>query len=117
MKKSAALAIVLKEAGEDIKKLVAVATEAIAALANLETELETAEKMIDEQSKKLEDIVKGNPDYRPEVTTKKGTVRINHAIRDSSGKIISIEKISEDPKLIEDLLKTESSAVTLLTKK
>lgn len=115
LKKSASLAVLLTEAGDDLKKVLAVASEAIAALAQAESDIETAEKVIDEQAIKIDTAIKSNPDYRPEVKIKKGTVRINHPIRTQSG-IISIEKIGEDPKLIEDLLKSESSAVTLLSK-
>lgn len=116
LKKSVTLAAAVIAAGEDLQKVLAVANEAIAALETVETELESAEGIIDEQAAQIDLAVKSNPDYRPDVKIKTGTVRINHAIRNSSGGIVSIEQIAADPKLIAELLKSESSAVTLLSK-
>lgn len=112
---SEVLAVALKNAkGEEA--IIIVANDSIKAVSDLEDQLERSLALIDEQASQLEDVKRSNPNYRPTVEIKEGTFRINHPIRSAAGIVLSIAEIAENPKLVAELAKSASTAVTKLTK-
>ncbi|WP_343524378.1 hypothetical protein [Pedobacter sp.] len=100
--------------GEDALKTFA--GKVISALADAEKQLDTAATMIIEHEEKAAAERKTNPNYRPEVVINKKTYRINHKVRSASGQVLELDEIAANAKLIQDLVKNQSSAVTELTK-
>lgn len=100
--------------GEDALKTFA--GKAIAALAGAEKQLDDAATMIIQHEEKAAAERKTNPNYRPEAVIGKKTYRINHKVRSSTGQILELDEIAADAKLIQELVKNQSSAVTELIK-
>lgn len=99
--------------GEDgFKKL---AVKAISALTGAEKQIETADKLIDDQNKAVEEARTSNPNYRPTATFQKKTYQVNHKIRSADGNILSLAEIAADVKLIAELVKSKSTAITELS--
>lgn len=94
----------------------AVALEVIKALASLESQLDSSLSVIDEQSAELEKSKLSNPNYRPTAKIKNDEFQINHPVRNAKGEVITIQEIADNPKLVAELHKNGSTAVTKLTK-
>lgn len=104
----------LKKANGEVE-IKAIAVDAIKAIAGLETELDTSEGLIAEQAAELEKHKISNPNYRPTAKIKSDEFRINHAVRNAAGEVVSIDAIQSNLKLIAELHKAGSTAVTKLS--
>ena len=101
-----------KTTGEDgLKSLV---SKIINALSEAEKQIESAEGIIAEQSAEVEKAKVSNPFYRPTTKLKTGTYQINHAVRGDNGLVIPIDEIAGNVKLVEQLIKSGSTAVSKL---
>lgn len=133
LKKATGEAAILVTADNAIKELINLEKErdsflkAISikdlAISNLEIKVKDAElqlnsslELIDEQAAELEKSKLSNPNYRPSLKVKDAEFRINHAVRDAKGTIVSITELAANPKLVAELHKSGSTAVTLLPK-
>lgn len=114
-KKISEVLIAALKSAKGEEEIIVVANNSIKAVSDLEGQLDSSFALIDEQALKLEEVKRSNPSYRPTAKINEGTFRINHPIRTEAGLILSITDIAENLKLVADLAKSASTAVTKLT--
>ncbi|WP_432328900.1 hypothetical protein ACRQ5D_10820 [Mucilaginibacter sp. P25] len=106
-------------ANGDPEKIKQITANAIAALANQENNNETATQVINELQTANERQKKADKNYRPEVAIKNDVYRVVHGItvhQDGAVKVLGIDEIAGDQKLILALVKEGSTAVKKLPK-
>ncbi|QTE38508.1 hypothetical protein J3L18_05370 [Mucilaginibacter gossypii] len=114
-----ALQDALAAAKGDPDKIVQITTNAIAALANQENNVESATQVINELQTANERQKKADKNYRPEVAIKNDVYRVVHGItvhKDGAVKVLGIDEIAGDQKLILALVKEGSTAIKQLPK-
>lgn len=85
-------------------------------LENAQNSLASSADIVEELSSQLEKQKLSNPNYRPTADLGKlGHFRINHPVRLPSGEIYAIEELAKNIKLVTELVKGQSTAVTKLT--
>jgi len=112
---AAALTALFKEAGDDLAKIKKEALDAIDSVGIHEANIETANSVIAELQEANERQKKADKNYRPELNIKGDVYRVVHGFNDGT-KVLTVDDIAKDQKLVKQLGDSDSTAVVKLPK-